>query len=145
MSLDIKAYIPHREPFLFVDRVLEMTETTILTEKTWRADEDFFRGHYPENPILPGVLMCESVFQTAAILLVERLKAQGDGLSGKTPILSRIQDSRFKRRVLPGETVTMSVELKETVGQFFFLSGRIEKDKKTVLTVDFALALVNNE
>lgn len=122
-----------------------MTETTILTEKTWRADEDFFRGHYPENPILPGVLMCESVFQTAAILLVERLKAQGDGLSGKTPILSRIQDSRFKRRVLPGETVTMSVELKETVGQFFFLSGRIEKDKKTVLTVDFALALVNNE
>ena len=65
---DLKDLIPHREPFLFVDRVLEQSENTIKAERVVKDDEFYFKGHYPGNPILPGVLLCEAMFQAGAIL-----------------------------------------------------------------------------
>lgn len=61
--------IPHRPPFLFVDKVIELTDTKIRAIKAINPEEPFFKGHYPGNPIMPGVLICESIFQTGAILL----------------------------------------------------------------------------
>ena len=68
--------IPHREPFLFVDRIIEVTENSAVAEREIRADEPHFAGHYPGNPLMPGVLLCESIFQTAAIYMVRRLESE---------------------------------------------------------------------
>ena len=65
----VKATIPHREPFLFVDRIVEQAEGRIVTERTIRAEEPHFKGHYPDSPLMPGVLICEACFQSGAMLL----------------------------------------------------------------------------
>ena len=61
--------IPHRPPFLFVDEIVSQTGDSLVAKRTWRAEEDFYKGHYSGAPITPGVLLCESVFQTGALLL----------------------------------------------------------------------------
>ena len=68
MRDEIHAAIPHRDPFLFVDRIVERGEGRLVTEWTVPADADFLRGHYPDRPLVPGVLICESAFQAGAIL-----------------------------------------------------------------------------
>ncbi|GIS83811.1 MAG: hypothetical protein CM1200mP16_01110 [Nitrospina sp.] len=74
MSQDFLQFIPHRPPFLFVDKVVEETMDTIKTEKFIDSEEAFFQGHYPERPIMPGVLIFESIFQTGAIMMESELQ-----------------------------------------------------------------------
>ena len=142
MNPDVYQSIPHRPPFLFVDEVLSVDESSITAKRIIRAEEPHFAGHYPGNPIMPGVLLCESVFQTAAIYLVHKMDNGGDPAEGLTPILARIQDARFKRMVKPGDTVTIEVTYKETLGKFHFLSGKVLNDNKVAATLTFALALI---
>lgn len=68
---EIKKLIPHRPPFLWVDRILSSNETTIETEKDIPKDHEVFQGHYPGNPITPGVLLCEAIFQSGALLMAQ--------------------------------------------------------------------------
>lgn len=78
--------IPHRPPFLFVDRIVEQGEARLVTERTFRADEAFFAGHYPGSPLTPGVLLCEACFQTGAILLMQgAAKGSGTASRSQTP------------------------------------------------------------
>jgi len=140
---DILRMIPHRPPFLFVDEIVAIEEGRAHCRRTLRADEAFYEGHYPGNPITPGVLLCEAVFQTGAILLVKRLEEQGGAAQGKTPVLSRIQDARFKRMVKPGDCVDIEAVFKEEMRGFSFLRGSVKLDGKTALTIDFVLALVD--
>lgn len=133
--------IPHRPPFLFVDEVLETTEDGLTARRTWRADEYFYEGHYPGNPITPGVLLCESVFQTAALFLSKKFTNE---MAGRTPILSRIQDAKFKRMVLPGDTCEIEVTYKESSRGFHFMRGRVLKDEKVCVILDFVLAMVES-
>ena len=141
---DIHRRIPHRPPFLFIDNILEITDTGAKASLTVREDFSFFEGHYPGNPIVPGVLLCESVFQTGAIFLADFLKNQTLTDDKVTPVLSRIRDARFKRMVLPGDQIEISVSIKDQMGQFYNLTGEIKNKNKTALTISFALALVKD-
>jgi len=134
--------IPHRPPFLFVDEIVEVTETSATARRMVRAEESFFEGHYPGNPIMPGVLLCEAVFQTGAIFLVKKIA--GDS-TGRTPVLTRIKDARFKNIVRPGDELTIRAELTETMGQFYFLRGSIQSGARKILTIDFGLALIDEK
>ena len=138
----ILATIPHRPPFLFIDAIIEESESAVTARRLVREDEPQFEGHYPGNPIMPGVLLCEAVFQAGAYLLVQRLQREGGSAEGLTPVLSRIQEARFKQMVKPGDTVEITAEWKETVTRFHFLKGVIRKDGRTCVTLEFTLALV---
>ena len=142
---DIYRRIPHRPPFLFIDRIIEISETGARAALTIRRDFPFFEGHYPGNPIMPGVLLCESVFQTGAIFLSDHLETDSLTDESVTPVLSRIRDARFKRMVKPGDEVEISVSLGEKMGQFFSMTGEVRKEDKVALTLTYALAMVRED
>ena len=138
---EVTDLIPHRPPFLFVDRIVSEGEGTLTAERTWRSDEDFYRGHYPNAPITPGVLLCESVFQTGALFMAKQALAAGAKPGDGVPLLAKISDVRFRNPVFPGDTVHIEVKQKETMGGFTMMDGSIKKtDGTRVLTVSFAVA-----
>ncbi len=94
---------------------------------------------------MPGVLLCEAVFQTGAIYLTRKLDSGKKSREGLTPILSRIKEAKFKEIVRPGDKITINVVFKETLSHFHFLHGTIRKKDKLVLSLDFALALIKEE
>jgi len=137
MPTNVTDLIPHRPPFLFVDEIVSEDENGLVAKRTWRADEDFYKGHYPGAPITPGVLLCESVFQTGALFLSRHLAKQG---TPGVPLLARIGDVRFRNPVFPGETTMIEVKQKESLGGFVMMTGSVKSGEKRVLTVDFAVA-----
>ena len=142
---EIYQTIPHRPPFLFIDEILEVHADGATCSRTIRADEPQFEGHYPGNPIMPGVLLCEACFQTGAIYLAKQIEAEGRSLQDVTPVLSRINNARFKQMVKPGDTVTIEVKMKEQVSKFYFLTAKVLKAGKPALTIEFALTMLEAE
>jgi 3-hydroxyacyl-[acyl-carrier-protein] dehydratase len=134
---DILRAIPHRPPFLFVDSIVELTSARIRTTRKARQDEDFFKGHYPGNPIMPGVLICEAIFQSGAILLSRMISDVGEGV----PVLARINNAKFKNMVKPGDTLEIEAEIAEKVSNVYFLKGKASVDGKTAVTVEFAVTV----
>ena len=132
--------IPHRPPFLFVDHIVSESETGLIAERTWKGEEDFYKGHYPDAPITPGVLLCESVFQTGALYMAKQALAAGAKPGEGVPLLAKITDVRFRNPVYPGDTVHIEVQKKEAMGGFTMMSGSVKKtDGTRVLTVNFAV------
>ena len=142
----ILAAIPHRPPFLFVDRIVEREPDKIRTEWTVPHDLECFAGHYPGRPILPGVLVCEFAFQSAAILFATEA-VQGIGSPGDDalPLLTRIQDARFKSTVAPGETLTAALEVVERVSQARYVRAHVTSRGRTVVRLQFTVAAVARE
>lgn len=133
--------IPHRPPFLFVDHIVSESDDGLIAERTWRAEEDFYKGHYPNAPITPGVLLCESVFQTGALYMAKQALAAGAKPGEGVPLLAKITDVRFRSPVYPGDTVQIEVKKKEAMGGFTMMSGSIKKaDGTRVMNVNFAVA-----
>lgn len=138
---DVKALIPHRPPFLFVDEIVSETADGLVAKRTWRAEEDFYRGHYPNAPITPGVLLCEAVFQTGALFMARQAQASGAAPGSGVPLLSKIADVRFRTPIYPGDTVLIEVKKKEVVAGFTMMGGTVKKaDGTRVLNVDFTVA-----
>lgn len=139
-SPEVLRLIPHRPPFLFVDTIVAETADSLTAQRTLRADEAFYGGHYPGAPITPGVLLCEAVFQTGAIYMARQAELSGLPRSEGMPLLAKISDVRFRQPVFPGETITIEVKRKESLGGFTLMSGSVKSGAKRVLTVDFTVA-----
>jgi 3-hydroxyacyl-[acyl-carrier-protein] dehydratase len=137
---EVTDLIPHRPPFLFVDEIVGETPDSLTARRTFRADEEFYKGHYPGAPITPGVLLCEAVFQTGALMLSRQARAANANLGTGVPLLAKIGEVRFRNPVFPGETVTIEVKKKEALGGFTMMSGSVKSGDKRVLTVEFAVA-----
>ncbi|MGB2984996.1 MAG: 3-hydroxyacyl-ACP dehydratase FabZ family protein [Phycisphaerae bacterium] len=135
--------IPHRPPFLFVDKIVEVQERRILTRTFVDPQADFFRGHYPGNPVMPGVLLCECCLQAGALLIAHAIGA--DDPSKGVPVLTRITDARFKHIVRPGKTLDVEATLDDELDGAYFMTGRVTVDNKPVLRVTFACMLAREK
>ena len=115
--------IPHRPPMLLVDEIVERSDDRIVCRKRFRPDEFFLQGHYPDNPIVPGVILCEAAMQAGAILLAPKMR-QSDGV----PVVARMNNIKFRRIIRPGDRVDLEVNLTDEVTQTYFLDARIRHD-----------------
>jgi 3-hydroxyacyl-[acyl-carrier-protein] dehydratase len=136
----VLAAIPHREPFLWVDAIVARSDDAIRTTKRVSPDEPFFAGHYPGSPITPGVLVLEAMFQAGAVLLSSKLEATGPH-AGKVPVITKVQDARFKQMVRPGDTLEVEVTLEDALPPLFHLAGRASVGGKLAASVKFSCAL----
>jgi len=139
---EILDLIPHRDPFLWVDSIVDFDREQIITTKKIPEDLDLLKGHYPGNPIIPGVLLCEAIFQSGALLIAKMIKTQ-ENLGKQVPVLSRIGNGRFKRQVFPGDSIVIRVELKEKVSSAWFLKGVARVDGKVAVQIEFSCTLVS--
>ena len=107
----------------------------IKTTLKLSGEEDFFKGHFPGNPIMPGVLLQEALFQSGAAFMALSKKEEG-GLG----VVTRVQNAKFKNMVKPGDTLEMEVELTEAISNASYMKGTTKVDGKTVLVIEFAVA-----
>ncbi len=132
----IEALIPHRDPFLWLDEVVELTDTLVRARKRLPEDLAVFAGHYPEFPVLPGVLLCEAAFQAGAVLIA----SHSDVPEGRVPVVTRQHETRFRRMVRPGEVLEIEVTLDEALGGAWFLTGKVSVDDQVAVRLQFACA-----
>ncbi len=129
----IEAAIPHRAPMLLVDEIVSQSETDIHCRKTFRPDEFFTQGHFPDYPLVPGVILCECALQSGAILLASKTPK-----TGAVPVATRLDGVKFKQMVRPGDTIDIHATLNEVVSTAYFLSGKIFVSGKLAARLDFA-------
>jgi 3-hydroxyacyl-[acyl-carrier-protein] dehydratase len=137
----IKSAIPHREPFLLIDEIVEQSANRIVCRKKFTGEEFWYRGHYPDFPLTPGVLLCESAMQAGAVLLAKVVADNPDCV----PVVSRMNHVKFKSMVRPGDTVTLEVDLKEKLAGAFFLDAKVTVGDTTAVTFDFACKMAPKE
>ena len=139
---EILQAIPHRPPFLFLDEVVERSENSLTAKRHVSDSEPFFEGHYPGNPIMPGVLISEAVFQAGAVFLNSLLKEEMETHPNLVPVLTKIADARFRSIVRPGDDLIITVSLKEKMGRFIFMNGSVKNGRgQKVMNVTFSVAL----
>jgi 3-hydroxyacyl-[acyl-carrier-protein] dehydratase len=122
--------IPHRYPFLLIDRVVEMRKNhSAVGIKNVSINENFFQGHFPAHPVMPGVLIVESMAQTAAVLVVETL---GPDAQGKLVYFMSIETAKFRKPVVPGDQMRVRVEKARQRGSIWKFAGEAQVDGKVV-------------
>ena len=137
---EIEQLIPHRPPMLLIDEVLSQTADSLVARKTFRPDEFFFQGHYPNHPLVPGVILCEACMQAGAVLLA-KFAAEAKGV----PVATRLNDVKFKRMVRPLDVVEIEVTLNERIAQAFFLTAKMTCAGKVCVRFDFGCTMTEPE
>jgi 3-hydroxyacyl-[acyl-carrier-protein] dehydratase len=121
---------------LLVDAVLQRSSQRIVCRHRFGEDEFFFRGHYPDFPLVPGAILCEACMQAGAILLSQ---FAGEGI----PVATRMNDVRFRQMVHPGDEVLMTVDLVERLANAFFMKGKVTREGQTVMRLEFACTMAD--
>jgi 3-hydroxyacyl-[acyl-carrier-protein] dehydratase len=134
----IQEAIPHRAPMLLLDEVVQQTEHAIVCRKAFREDEYFFQGHYPGAPLVPGVILCEVAMQAGAVLLSGEIPHD---TSGKVPVATRMNNVKFKRKVVPGDVVDVHVKLEERMADAYFMSAKVMVAEQLAVRFEFACTL----
>ena len=134
----IKNIIPHRDPFLLVDEVLDFNkeENKIVAIKNVRPEEYYFQGHFPGRPIMPGVLIIESLAQAGAIALLSK-----DEFKGKYALFAGVKECRFRRQVRPGDVLRLEVELTRIKGPIGMGTGKAYVGDELAVNVEMTFAI----
>jgi 3-hydroxyacyl-[acyl-carrier-protein] dehydratase len=131
----IMGAIPHRYPFLLVDRIEDMVlEESCTGIKNVTANDNFFQGHFPNEPVMPGVLIVEAMAQTAAVLVVETL---GEAFRGKLVYFMSIEGAKFRRPVVPGDRLHLHVKRAQRRANVWKFGGEAMVDGQLVAEATF--------
>lgn len=143
-KFEVAAILPHRYPFLLVDRVVEIEAgRRIVALKNVTANEPFFSGHFPGRPLMPGVLLCEAVAQAGGILA--RVTDPDTLGPGKIAMLTGLDHARFRQKVTPGDQLRLEVELVRRRGAFWKMRGAVVVEGKIAAELEFTLAEMGAE
>lgn len=135
---DILSVMPHRYPFLLVDRVLEISESRVRAVKNVTFNEPQFTGHFPDHPVMPGVLLVEAMAQAGGFLLFSRVEDRDN----KLIYFTGIDNCRFRRPVVPGDSVVFDVEVLSVRRNFAKLHGKAAVDGETACEADLMSAMM---
>lgn len=137
---EIQNFLPHRYPFLLVDRILEMEpEKKAVGIKNVTINEPFFEGHFPGNPIMPGVLIVEAMAQVAGLM------AFASGVQGDTVYFMSIEKAKFRKPVVPGDQLRLEITRIQQRGNVWKFSGVATVDGKMVAEADFTAMVVQKD
>ena len=143
MDIDkIKEILPHRYPFLFLDKILNLEENKIVALKQVTYNEWFFIGHFPDFPIMPGVLMVEAMAQASGVLICKNLRMEEKDF---VPLFLGIEKARFRKVVKPGDTLIIEAELKNKMGNIFKITGKIKVNEQIVCEGELILGFEKKE
>lgn len=138
----IMEMIPHRYPFLMIDRVVALAvDEYAVGIKNVTINESFFQGHFPRKPVMPGVLIVESMAQTAAVLVVETLEGAA---AGKLVYFMSVEDARFRKPVVPGDTLRIRVEKVRSRGNVWKFAAKAQVEDVLVAEARFAAMIMDD-
>src|SRR5574340_616042 len=138
--LQIMHYLPHRYPFLLVDKIIDMKQgESIVGIKNVTFNEPFFQGHFPGQPIMPGVLIVEAMAQVAGIA------AFSTGMEGKAVYFMSIEKAKFRRPVVPGDQLRLEIKVLQQRGNVWKFSGAATVDGKLASEADFTAMVTDKE
>lgn len=136
---EIKKILPHREPMLLLDEVILNEDGSATGYYKVRGDEFFLQGHFPGNPIVPGVIQCEMMAQSACALFEEEMKA------GTLPVYTGLDKVRFRGMIHPGDQIKIDVSLVKKSHPLYALKGVVSVDGKKCMSGDFSFAIISEE
>ena len=131
---EIKKILPHREQMLLLDEV-EEKEGTAIGHYTVRGDEFFLKGHFLGNPIVPGVILCEILAQTACVLMQDKMD------EGKLPVYTGLNNVKFRSPVRPGDRIETRCHIKRAKHPFYFAEGTVMVDGRLCVSAEFSFAI----
>jgi len=135
---ELKTLLPHREPMLLLDSVETVGEgEEAVGTYLVRGDEFFLKGHFPDRPVVPGVILCEILAQSACVLLSDSLP------EGKLPLYTGLDKVRFRTPVVPGDTIITRCSIKRAKHPFYFAEGSVSVNGNVCMTAEFSFAIAD--